>query len=85
MLNVLLIKVCFATYVCDVLDEETHELFFAKFMLWSQLLKSFSNCEESAMLLSIFKAELAKCLSQRLHVRVVVNVVPSFHTLFLDL
>ena len=85
MLNVLLIKVCFATYVCDVLNEETHELFFAKFMLWSQFQKSFSYCKKSAMFLSIFKAELAKCLSQSLHVRVVVNVVPSFHTLFLDL
>ena len=72
MLSILLIKICFATYVCDVLDEEANVLFFSKYTFWSQFLKYFSDCEKSAMLCSIFKAELAKCLSQSLHVRIAI-------------
>ena len=85
MLNILLIKVCFAAYVCDIFDVETHKLFISKLIFRSQVLKKGSDCKKSAMLGSIFIAELAKCFSQSLHVRVVVYVIPSFHTLFLDL
>ena len=72
MLSILLIKICFATYVCDVLDEEANVLLFTESSFWRQFLKYFSDCEKSAMLGSIFKAELAKRLSKSLHVRIAV-------------